>query len=242
MGNTDNFNDGSFSEEQAVESKAAQNNEKPRKSFFISDLFNRLNAGIIDFLVFLGGVWLVLLVADKFRVVRVIDGVNVLSESALVTQLKYFVIGLWFFFAVIMRDAWGYSRSVGKRFCNLKIFAVRSPKPRFFHTFLRNLTILIPTIVIFAAMALNEKGAISKGMENVVELICFAVILLEAFLALIGLRRIGDLIAGTKVIFFKENVQKNYRYNRYSNNDNGGGNYQPRYRNNNYYRNNNNRY
>ena len=64
--------------------------------------------------------------------------------------------------------------------------------------------------------------------------------MLEAFLALIGLRRIGDLIAGTKVIFFKENVQKNYRYNRFSN-DNGG-NYQPRYRNNNYYRNNNNRY
>jgi uncharacterized RDD family membrane protein YckC len=242
MGNTDNFNDGSFPEEQAVESKTAQNAEKPRKSFFISDFFNRLNAGIIDFLVFLGGVWLVLLVADKFRVVKVIDGVNVLSESALVTQLKYFVIGLWFFFSVIMRDAWGYSRSVGKRFCNLKIFAVRSPKPRFFHTFLRNLTILIPTIVIFAAMALNEKGAISKGMENVVELSCFAVILLEAFLALIGLRRLGDLIAGTKVIFFKENVQKNYRYNRFSN-DNGGGNYQPRYRNNNnYYRNNNNRY
>ena len=241
MGNTDNFNEESFSEEQAVETKTAQNAEKPRKSFFISDLFNRLNAGIIDFLVFLGGVWLVLLVADRFKSEIVIDGVNVLSESALVTQLKYFVIGLWFFFAVIMRDAWGYSRSVGKRFCNLKIFAVRSPKPRFFHTFLRNLTILIPTIVIFVVMALSEKGTISKTTETVVEWSCYAVILLEAFLALIGLRRIGDLIAGTKVIFFKENVQKNYRYNRYSNNDNGG-NYQQRYRNNNYYRNNNNRY
>lgn len=241
MGNTDNFNEESFSEEQAVESKTAQNAEKPRRSFFISDLFNRLNAGIIDFLIFLGGVWLVLLIADRVKVEKVIDGVNVLSESAFVTQLKYFVIGLWFFFAVIMRDAWGYSRSVGKRFCNLKIFAVRSPKPRFFHTFLRNLTILIPTIVIFVAMALNEKGSISKGVENVVELSAFAVILLEAFLALIGLRRIGDLIAGTKVIFFKENVQRNYRYNNRFSNDNGG-NYQPRYRNNNYYRNNNNRY
>lgn len=240
MGNTDNFNEESFSEEQAVETKTAQNAEKPRKSFFISDLFNRLNAGMIDFLLFLGGVWLVLLVADRFKGEIVINGETIPSESALVTQLKYFVIGLWFFFAVIMRDAWGYSRSVGKRFCSLKIFTVRSPKPRFFHSFLRNLTILVPVVVIFAAMALNEKGTLGKEAEKAVIIAGYAVMILEAFLALIGLRRIGDLIAGTKVIFFKENVQKNYRYNRFSN-DNGG-NYQPRYRNNNYYRNNNNRY
>lgn len=241
MGNTDNFNEESFSEEQAVETKTAQNAEKPRKSFFISDLFNRLNAGMIDFLLFLGGVTLVLYVADFFKGERVIDGVTLEAEPALVMQLKYFVIGLWFFFSVIMRDAWGYSRSVGKRFCNLKIFTVRSPKPRFFHSFLRNLTILVPVVVIFAAMALNEKGTLGKEAEKAVIIAGYAVMILEAFLALIGLRRIGDLIAGTKVIFFKENVQKNYRYNRYSNNDNGG-NYQPRYRNNNYYRNNNNRY
>lgn len=240
MGNTDNFNEESFSEEQAVESKTISNVEKPRKSFFISDLFNRLNAGMIDFLLFLGGVWLVLLVADRFKGEIVINGETIPSESALVTQLKYFVIGLWFFFAVIMRDAWGYSRSVGKRFCSLKIFTVRSPKPRFFHSFLRNLTILVPVVVIFAAMALNEKGTLGKEAEKAVIIAGYAVMILEAFLALIGLRRIGDLIAGTKVIFFKENVQKNYRYNRFSN-DNGG-NYQPRYRNNNYYRNNNNRY
>lgn len=242
MGNTDNFNEESFSEEQAVETKTAQNAEKPRKSFFISDLFNRLNAGMIDFLLFLGGVWLVLLVADRFKGEIVINGETIPSESALVTQLKYFVIGLWFFFAVIMRDAWGYSRSVGKRFCNLKIFTVRSPKPRFFHSFLRNLTILVPVVVIFAVMALNEKGTLGKEAEKAVIIAGYAVMILEAFLALIGLRRIGDLIAGTKVIFFKENVQKNYRYNRFSNDNGGGGNYQPRYRNNNYYRNNNNRY
>ena len=242
MGNTDNFNEESFSEEQAVETKTAQNAEKPRKSFFISDLFNRLNAGIIDFLVFLGGVWLVLLVADRFKGEIVINGETIPSESALVTQLKYFVIGLWFFFAVIARDAWGYSRSVGKRFCNLKIFAVRSPKPRFYHTIFRNLTILLPAIVIFVAMALAEKGTIKPEIEKVIIIASYSVIVLEAFLALIGLRRIGDLIAGTKVIFFKENVQKNYRYNRFSS-ENGGNNYQPRYRNNNYYRNNNgNRY
>lgn len=242
MGNTDNFNEESFSEEQAVETKTAQNAEKPRKSFFISDLFNRLNAGMIDFLLFLGGVWLVLLVADRFKGEIVINGETIPSESALVTQLKYFVIGLWFFFSVIMRDAWGYSRSVGKRFCNLKIFTVRSPKPRFFHSFLRNLTILVPVVVIFAVMALNEKGTLGKEAEKAVIIAGYAVMILEALLALIGLRRIGDLIAGTKVIFFKENVQKNYRYNRFSNDNGGGGNYQPRYRNNNYYHNNNNRY
>lgn len=241
MGNTDNFNEESFSEEQAVETKTAQNAEKPRKSFFISDLFNRLNAGMIDFLLFLGGVTLVLYVADFFKGERVIDGVTLEAEPALVMQLKYFVIGLWFFFSVIMRDAWGYSRSVGKRFCNLKIFTVRSPKPRFFHSFLRNLTILVPVVVIFAVMALNEKGTLGKEAEKAVIIAGYAVMILEAFLALIGLRRIGDLIAGTKVIFFKENVQKNYRYNRFSNDNGGGGNYQPRYRNN-YYRSNNNRY
>ena len=231
MENTENLTEESFSEEQAVSSRTAQNGEKPRKSFFISDFFNRLNAGIIDSLVFLGGVWVAILVADRFKG----------DESTLVTQLKYFVIGLWFFFAVIARDAWGYSRSVGKRFCNLKIFAVRSPKPRFYHTIFRNLTILLPAIVVFAAMALAEKGTIKPEIEKVIIIASIFVIVLEAFLALIGLRRIGDLIAGTKVIFFKENVQKNYRFNRF-NNDNGGNNYQPRYRNNNYYRNNNNRY
>ena len=231
MENTENLTEESFSEEQAVSSRTAQNGEKPRKSFFISDFFNRLNAGIIDFLVFLGGVWVAILVADRFKG----------DESTLVTQLKYFVIGLWFFFAVIARDAWGYSRSVGKRFCNLKIFAVRSPKPRFYHTIFRNLTILLPAIIIFVAMALAEKGTIKPEIEKVIIIASIFVIVLEAFLALIGLRRIGDLIAGTKVIFFKENVQKNYRFNRF-NNDNGGNNYQPRYRNNNYYRNNNNRY
>ncbi|MBQ7556175.1 RDD family protein [bacterium] len=242
MENTENLTEESFSEEQAVSSRTAQNGEKPRKSFFISDFFNRLNAGIIDFLIFLGGVALVLFVADFFKGEKVISGVPVITEPALVMQLKCFVIGLWFFFAVITRDAWGYSRSVGKRFCNLKIFAVRSPKPRFYHTIFRNLTILFPAIVIFVAMALAEKGTINKMTENVIVWSSYSVILLEAFLALIGLRRIGDLIAGTKVIFFKENVQKNYRYNRFSN-ENGGNNYQPRYRNNNYYRNNNgNRY
>gem|GEM_PF-5874940 len=89
-------------------------------------------------------------------------------------------------------------------------------------------------------MALNEKGTLGKEAEKAVIIVGYAVMILEAFLALIGLRRIGDLLAGTKVIFFKENVQKNYRYNRFSN-DNGGGNFQPRYRNN-YYRGNNNRY
>ena len=241
MANTDNFTEESFSEEQAVESKTASNVEKPRKSFFISDFFNRLNAGMIDFLLFLGGVTLVLYVADFFKDESVVNGVTLEKEPALVMQLKYFVIGLWFFFSVIMRDAWGYSRSVGKRFCNLKIFTVRSPKPRFFHSFLRNLTILVPVVVIFAAMALNEKGTLGNGAEKAVIIAGYAVMILEAFLALIGLRRIGDFIAGTKVIFFKENVQKNYRYNRFSNDNGGGGNFQPRYRNN-YYRSNNNRY
>lgn len=206
---------------------------RPRKNFFLSDFFNRLNASIIDALLFLGGLTVITFAASLFEETKVIFGQQVRTEPGHLLAIKWAAIGLWFFFAIVMRDVWGYSRSVGKRFCNLKVFAVRAPKPRFYHAFLRNLTVLLPVAAVFATYALSEQVQTTPAVMAI-RWASLGLLLIEGVMALVGLRRLGDLIAGTKVIFFKENNQKN-RYN----NNGGYNNYSPRYRGGSNYRNSN---
>ena len=215
---------------------------KPRKNYFFNDLVSRVGAALIDGLIFLGGITAINFIASKFNGTLSIGGAVYEYEPHLVIIIKQIALALWFFVAIIMRDTWGYSRSVGKRFCNLKIFTVRAPRPRFYHFFLRNITVLVPVILITANMASGAK----YPHVNLVNLFLFLVILLECFQAFLGFRRIGDYIAGTKVIFFRESNPKYFRSNRQNNFSNGTGNggYAPRYRynNNNGYRYNNNRH
>jgi len=208
---------------------------RPRRNFFLSDFFNRLNASIIDALLFLGGLTVITSAASLFEETKVIFGQQLKTDPGSLQAIKWTAVGLWFFFAVVMRDVWGYSRSVGKRFCNLKVFAVRAPKPRFYHAFLRNLTVLLAVAAICVTYALSKQA---KPAPAILALrwAALGLILVEGVLALVGLRRLGDLIAGTKVIFFKENNQKN---NRYNNNNGGYNNYSPRYRGGSNYRNSN---
>lgn len=232
-------------DEPQVESGAASANAapreefKPRRTFFFNDLMNRLGATTIDGLIFLGGLTAINFIASKFNGTLSIGGTVYEYEPHLVIIIKQIALALWFFVAVIMRDTWGYSRSVGKRFCNLKIFTVRASRPRIYHYFLRNLTILVPAVLITANMASQAK----YPHANLVNLILFCIILLECFQAFLGFRRIGDYIAGTKVIFFKEPNPKFFKNRQMGNYNNGTGNggYAPRYRynNNNGYRYNN---
>lgn len=204
---------------------------KPRKTFFFNDLMNRLGATTIDGLIFLGGLTVINFIASKFNGTLNIGGAAYEYEPHLVIIIKQIALALWFFVSVIMRDTWGYSRSVGKRFCNLKIFTVRASRPRIYHYFLRNLTVLIPAILITANLASQAK----YPHANLVNAVLFCVILLECFQAFLGFRRIGDYIAGTKVIFFKEPNPKYFKNRQGSNYGSGSGNggYAPRYRYNN---------
>jgi len=203
-----------------AEARPAAKETKRRKNFFLNDFFNRLNASIIDILLFLGGLTVILVVVAQLKGTRAVMGQQVRTETAALLALRWVAVVLWFFFSVIMRDAWGYSRSVGKRFCNLKVFAVRAPKPRFYHSLLRNLTVLLPVAAVLCTYAL--KPPLQETLPAlIVRWASLALLLLEGVLALTGFRRIGDLIAGTKVIFFKDNGQRNNHYNNRQQ-DNGG--------------------
>lgn len=233
MENTDNLNEETLNESDSLSPSPSPREEyRPRKNFFFNDLVSRVGATLIDGLIFLGGLTAINFIASKFNGTLTIGGAVFEYEPHLVIIMKQIALALWFFVSIIMRDTWGYSRSVGKRFCNLKIFTVRAPRPRFYHFFLRNLTVLVPAILLTANMASGAK----YPHVNLVNLALFCVILLECFQAFLGFRRIGDYIAGTKVIFFRESNPKYFRGNRqnnYNNGGNGNGGYAPRYRYNN---------
>ena len=132
MENFENTVDEPQVESGAASASAAPRDEfKPRKTFFFNDLMNRLGATAIDGLIFLGGMTVINFIASKFNGTLSIGGAVYEYEPHLVIIIKQIALALWFFFAVILRDTWGYSRSVGKRFCNLKIFTVRASRPRF---------------------------------------------------------------------------------------------------------------
>ena len=198
---TEERNNDFFETEQNV---PQERDDKPRRNYFFKNLFLRLGAGILDFLIFLGGIYLIDFVAALFlRTIKIGDEFFQ-SESERIFLIKQGAILLWFFIAIVIRDLWDHNRSVGKRFCNLKVFSLNVKKVRFYHVLLRNLPVFLFACGIIIAFALP----FPKNVSHIIAGSCFGLLLLEALLSLLGLRRLGDLLAGTKIIFYRDALPK----------------------------------
>lgn len=194
--------------------------QRPKKSYFFRNLLGRGWADLLDLLVFYGGLFIFIDVTEElfFYYVSLTnpEAVNE-AQPDWFMAVQLVLVFSWTIACTLFRDAWGGGRSVGKRFCHFRIYTLNTNKPGVIHSVLRQLTVFLPSAGLLVLYAFNPEF---QG-EEYVHYACWALILLEAFLALLGVRRLGDYLAGTKIVFSRQDGGKSF--GRGGRNGNGSG-------------------